>query len=90
MKVMRAVDVERAHEVNIVLIEVCCFEERAERVFDKSDALLGRVDLVRFLLVDGYLAVPNISFVLRGPLLHICKLFLRDHALPVKDPRRFL
>ena len=58
MKVMRAIDMERAHEVNIVLIEVRRFEERAERVFDKSDALLGRVDLVRFLLVEGYVAVP--------------------------------
>ena len=61
-----------------------------KRVFDKSDALLWGVDLVRFLLVEGYVAVPNVSFVLRGPLLHICKLFLRDHALSVKNTRRFL
>ena len=89
MQVMRSVQVQRAHQVNVVGAEFRVFQERGKRPLDEFDALFGRVDLRRFLCAERDKAVPDVALIFFQPRFHFNHLLLRDHA-PVVEHARVL
>ena len=90
MQMMRLVEVQRAHQVNILPVEFRVLQKLTERVFDKSDTLFGRVDLVRLFLAERDKSVIDISLVLFQPRFHFFHLLRGNHSVAVEHARGFL
>ena len=87
---MRSVQVQRAHQVDVVGAELRVFQERGKRPLDEFDAFFGRVDLRRFLCTERDKAVPDVALVFFQPRFHLVHLLLRDHAPVVAHARVLL
>ena len=90
MQVFGAIQVQRAHQVDIVFIKLRVLEKLSERRLYHSDTLFRRVDFIRLLFIQRYEPVPDITLVLFQPRLHFRNFFLRQNPLAVKHARGLL
>ena len=86
---VRSIQVQCAHQVDIVGAQFCVFQKRRERPLDKFDALFGRVYLRRFLRAERDKAMLYVALIFCQPRFHLVHLLLRDHT-PVVEHARVL
>ena len=85
-----AIQVQRAHQVDIVFIKLRVLEKLPERRLYHSDTLFRRVDFIRLFFIQRYEPVPDIALVLFQSRLHFRNSFLRQKPLAVKHARGLL